>query len=67
MTKGVTNMIKLNNVVFRYSKKDKNILDGVDACFEKGYLYAITGSSGVERPLCYLQFQGLNDSKVGMY
>lgn len=58
-------MIKLNNVVFRYSKKDKNILDGVDACFEKGYLYAITGSSGAGKTTLLFTISGIERQQSG--
>ncbi|MBL1230588.1 ABC transporter ATP-binding protein [Enterococcus sp. BWB1-3] len=61
----MTNVLTLNNVTYQYEDTKKNVLKGIDAAFEKGYVYTIVGKSGAGKSTLLSLISGLDTATSG--
>lgn len=61
----MTNVLTLNNVTYQYEGAKKQVLKGIDASFERGYVYTIVGKSGAGKSTLLSLISGLDTATGG--
>ena len=61
----MANVLTLNNVTYQYEGAKKNVLKGINASFERGFVYTIVGKSGAGKSTLLSLISGLDVTTGG--